>query len=84
MTHTTKINRIRHNMQMAAYGRTAQAIMASIPDDLFDRISAHDLTIIANALHAAHQAGKAKAEADVLDEGAIYSPKAGRMIELAK
>lgn len=34
------------------------------------------------ALHASHEVGKAKAEEEILAEGAIYSPKHERMLEI--
>ena len=82
MNHTIKINRIARNMQMAAYGRTSSAILASIPDALLDNLTSTQLVLVADALHAAHQAGKAQAERDMLAEGAIYSPASGRMLEV--
>jgi hypothetical protein len=84
MTHNTKLTRIRKNMSMAAYGRTAAAIMAQIPEALIEQLTSAQLVMVANAIHAAHQGGKAKAERDVISEGAIYSPKAGKMIELTQ
>ena len=84
MTHSTKITRVRRNISMAAYGRTAAAIMAQIPDALIDQLTSAQLVLVANAIHAAHQGGKAKAEKDVLAEGAIYSPKAGKMLEIVQ
>jgi len=82
MSHTIKINRMRRNMQMAAYGSTTSAILTSIPDALLDALTSAQLVVVADALHAAHQAGKAQAERDVLAEGAIYSPRAGKMLEV--
>ena len=82
MSHAIKINRIARNMQMAAYGRTRTAILASIHDALLDALTSAQLVIVADALHTAHQAGKAQAERDVLTEGAIYSPVAGKMLEV--
>jgi hypothetical protein len=79
---TTKIDYIRLNMRMAAFGRTADAIIASIPDTLIETLTPAQLVQVADALHAAHQEGKAQAERDVLAEGAIYSPDQGRMLEL--
>jgi hypothetical protein len=34
------------------------------------------------ALHDSHEVGKAKAEEEILAEGAIYSPKHERMLEI--
>jgi hypothetical protein len=82
MNHSIKINRIRRQMSMAAYPRTVEAIMASIPSGLLAEIPSKYLVLIANALHMAHRAGKDQAERDVLAEGTIYSPAAGRMLEV--
>ena len=82
MTHNIKLGRIRQRMKMAAYGRTAAAIMAQIPDALIERLTSTQLVLVADAIHAAHQGGKARGEADVLVEGAIYSPKHGKMLEI--
>ena len=82
MTHNIKLSRIRQGMKMAAYSRTAAAIMAQIPDALIDRLTSAQLVLVADAIHAAHQGGKARGEADVLVEGAIYSPKHGKMLEI--
>ena len=81
MTHNTKITRTRKGIKMAAFGRTATAIMAQIPDALIEQLTSAQLILVADAIHAAHQGGKAKGEADVLVEGAIYSPKHGKMLE---
>jgi len=84
MTHSTKITRVRRNISMAAYGRTAAAILVQIPDDLFDQLTSAQLVLVADAIHAAHQGGKAKAEKDALIEGAIYSSRAGKMLEIVQ
>lgn len=83
MNHNTKIVRTRKGMKMAAYGSTSAAIMAQIPDALIEQLTSAQLILVADAIHAAHQGGKAKGEADVLIEGAIYSPKHGKMLEIA-
>jgi hypothetical protein len=83
MNHNTKIARVRRNMRMAAYGRTAQAILEQIPDALLEQLTSAQLVIVADAIHAAHQGGKAKGEADVLTEGAIYDPRKSKMREIA-
>jgi hypothetical protein len=84
MTHNTKITCTRIGMRMAAYDRTAAAIMAQIPDALIEQLTSAQLILVADAIHTAHQGGRAKAEADVLVEGAIYSPKHGKMLEIAR
>jgi hypothetical protein len=49
---------------------------------LIESLTAEQLVAVADALHAGHEAGKAKAEAEILAEGAIFSPKHGRMLEI--
>lgn len=83
MSHQIKINRVANNMKMAAYWRTAEAIMAQIPYVLVEQLTSAQLVMVADAIHAAHQGGKAKAERDVLSEGAIYDPRKSKMREIA-
>lgn len=82
MTHEEKLEHVRKNIKMAAFHRTVKAITASIPLSLVKSLTAEQLVVVADALHRAHEAGKAKAEQEVLTEGAIYSPKHGRMLEI--
>ena len=77
-----KLRYVRKNMKMAPFRRTAEAIMASIPVTLIAQLTAAQLVVVADALHAAHGGGKARAEAEVLAEGAIYSPRHGRLLEV--
>lgn len=82
MSNNEKLSNVRSRMKMAPYSRTAKAIIASIPASLIEPLTAQQLVVIADALHLAHEAGKAKAEAEILSEGAIFSPKHGRMLEI--
>lgn len=82
MTNEEKLEHVRRNMKMTSYHRTAQAIATSIPSSLVESLTAEQLVVVADALHGAHEAGKAKAEQEILTEGAIYSPKHGRMLEI--
>lgn len=82
MSNEEKLSYVRSKMKMAPFQRTAKAIIASIPVTLIENLSGEQLVEVADALHAAHEAGKAKAEAEVLAEGAIYSPKHERMLEI--
>ena len=79
-----KMKAVRQQMKMGAFGRTAHAILASIPQRLANELSADQLVLVADALHGAHQSGKAKAEEEILTEGAIYSPAAERMLEIMR
>jgi hypothetical protein len=69
-------------MKMAPFQRTAKAIIASIPVSLIEPLTAEQLVAVSDALHASHEVGKAKAEEEILAEGAIYSPKHERMLEI--
>jgi hypothetical protein len=80
----TKLEIVRNKMKMAAYHRTADAIIKSIPPQLLEELTSAQLILVADALHAAHQSGQAAAERDILIEGAIYSPTAGKMLEVSK
>jgi len=82
VSETDKMNAVRQQMKMGSFHRTADAILASIPQRLVDELSAKQLVLVADALHAAHGSGRAKAEQEILTEGAIYSPAAGRMLEI--
>ena len=82
MTNTEKLNHVRSHMKMAAFGGTANAIASCILPSLIALLTAEQLVVVADALNAAHQAGKAKAEEEILTEGAIYSPKHERMLEI--
>jgi hypothetical protein len=82
MKNEEKISYVRNHMKMTPFWRTSRAIIASIPAPLIENLTAEQLVVVADALHAAHEAGKAKAEKEILTEGAIYSPKHGRMLEL--
>lgn len=82
MTNEEKLNYVRKQMKMAPFWRSAKAIIASIPPSLIATLTAEQLVVVADALHASHEAGKAKAEAEVLAEGATYSPKHERMLEI--
>jgi hypothetical protein len=82
MSNEEKLSYVRSQMKMAPFGRTAKVIIASIPVTLIEHLSVEQLVVVADALHAAHEAGKAKAEAEILAEGAIYSPKHERMLEI--
>jgi hypothetical protein len=77
-----KMKALRQQMKMGAFGRTAHAILGSIPQRLANELSCDQLVLVADALHEAHQSGKAKAEEEILREGAIYSPVADRMLEI--
>jgi hypothetical protein len=68
MTNEEKTRYVRSHMKMSLFGRTAKAILASIPESLVNSLTAEQLVVIADALHAAHEAGKAKAEAEILAE----------------
>jgi hypothetical protein len=82
MSNEEKLSYVRNQMKMAPFQRTAKAIIASIPASLIATLSAEQLVVVADALHDAHNTGKAKAEAEILAEGAIYSPKYERMLEI--
>lgn len=82
MTKTEKLNHVLNHLKMAGYPRTAKAIVASIPASLIEHLTAEQLVVVADALHAAYQAGKAKAEGEILAEGAVWSPKHERMLEI--
>jgi hypothetical protein len=81
-SESTKSEYVRSHMKMAPYWRIAKAIIASIPASLIEPLTAEQLVVVADALHAAHESGTAKAEAEILAEGAIYSPKHERMLEI--
>lgn len=82
MSNEEKLSYVSSRMKMAPYSRTAKAIIASIPASLIEHLTAEKLVVVADALHSAHEAGKAKAEAEILAERAIFSPKHGRMLEI--
>jgi hypothetical protein len=82
MSNVEKLSYVRSQMKMAPFQRTAKAIIASIPVTLIEHLSAEQLVVVADALHSAHEAGKAKAETEILAEGAIYSPKHECMLEI--
>jgi len=82
MSNEEKLSYVRSQMKMAPFQRTAKAIASSIPASLIAPLTAEQLVVVADALHSAHEAGKAKAEAEILVEGAIFSPKHGRMLEI--
>ncbi|MFP5229452.1 MAG: hypothetical protein ACLGXA_17715 [Acidobacteriota bacterium] len=82
MSNKEKLERVRTNMKMAAFRRTANAIVASIPPSLVESLTAEQLVVVADALHGAHEAGKVKAEEEALIEGAIWSPKHERMLKI--
>lgn len=82
MSNEEKLSYVCSRMKMAPFQRTAKAIVASIPASLIEPLTAEQLVGVADALHAAHETGKAKAEAEILAEGAIFSPKHGRMLEI--
>ncbi len=82
MSNEEKLIYVRNNIKMAPFWRTAKAIIASIPVTLIEHLSGEQLVVVADALHEAHESGKAKAEAEILAEGAIFSPKHGRMLEI--
>lgn len=82
MSNEEKISYVRGHIKMASFHRTAKAIVASIPASVIAPLTAEQLVVVADALHASHESGKAKAEAEILAEGAIYSPKHGCMLEI--
>jgi hypothetical protein len=82
MSNEEKLGYVRSRMKMAPYGQTAKAIIASIPVSLIEPLTAEQLVVVADALHSAHEMGKAKTETEILTEGAIFSPKYGRMLEI--
>jgi hypothetical protein len=82
MSNEEKFSYVRSHIKMAPCWRTAKAIIASIPASLIAPLTAEQLIVVADALHSAHESGKAKAEAEILAEGAIYSPKHERMLEI--
>ena len=82
MSNEEKLSYFRKQMKMAPFHHTAKAIVASIPVSLIAPLTAEQLVLVADALHSAHEKGKAKAEAEILAEGAIYSPKHERMLEI--
>ena len=82
MSNEEKLTYVRKQIKMAPFWRTAKAIIASIPTSLIEPLTAEQLVVVADALHAAHETGKAKAETEILAEGAIYSPKHERMLEI--
>ena len=82
MSNEEKLSYVRSQMKMAPFQRTAKAIIASIPASLIEHLSGEQLVVIADALHYSHESGKAKAEEEILTEGAIYSPKHERMLEI--
>jgi hypothetical protein len=82
MSNEEKLSYVLNQMKMAHYRRTAKAIVASIPASLIESLTAKQLAVVADALHASHEAGKAKAEEEILAEGAIFSSQHGRMLEI--
>jgi hypothetical protein len=50
---------VRSNIKMAAIAPTADAILESIPQPLWGVLTSKQLLLVAEALHAAHQAGHA-------------------------
>jgi hypothetical protein len=82
MSNEEKLSYVLNQMKMAHYRRTAKAIIASIPESLIEPLTAEQLVVVADALHASHEVGKAKAEAEILAEGAIFSPTHERMLEI--
>jgi len=82
MSNDEKLNYVRSHIKMAPFWRTAKAIIKSIPVSMIEPLTGEQLVVVADALHAAHESGKAKAEAEILAEGAIYSPKHERMLEI--
>ena len=77
MSNEEKLSYVRSQMKMAPFQRTA-----SIPVSLIEPLTAEQLVAVSDALHASHEVGKAKAEEEILAEGAIYSPKHERMLEI--
>jgi hypothetical protein len=82
MSNDEKLSYVGSHIKMASFHRTAEAILASIPASVITPLTAEQLVEVADALHAAHQKGKGNAEAEILAEGAIYSPKYERMLEI--
>jgi hypothetical protein len=77
-----KLAYVRSHIKMAPFWRTAKAIIASIPVSLIEPLTAEQLVVVADALHYSHERGKVESEAEILTEGAIYSPKHERMLEI--
>jgi hypothetical protein len=63
VSETDKMNAVRQQMKMGSFHRTADAILASIPQRLVDELSAKQLVLVADALHAALKEEKRAAEA---------------------
>ena len=82
MSNEEKFSYVRTHLKMVPFRRTAKAILASIPASLIEALTVEQLVVVADALHAGHEAGKAKAEEEILAEGAIWSPKHGRLLEI--
>lgn len=82
MSNEEKLSYVRSHIKMASFHRTAEAIVASIPASVIAPLTAEQLVAVADALHSAHETGKARAVAEILAEGAIFSPKHGRMLEI--
>jgi len=79
------MNALKKRNMMAAYNgfagsRTLEAVMAQVPDELWDRLTGRELGIVMTAINASFHKGKASAGAEVVDD-CIWV--AGKLIPLA-
>jgi hypothetical protein len=84
MDHSIKINRAFAQSQVGKYPRARAEALALIPETLLPWISSTSLAQLLDALHASHKAGRAVEAKSILEEGAVFDPRAGKMRELGK
>lgn len=83
MRHEIKRRRAERILGMPWPG-TVEAILAAVPAELWDRLTAGEIATVCRALHASHRDGRATEAQAIIDEGRYWDPRAGKMLPIEK
>jgi hypothetical protein len=80
--HSTKVIRALSKAKVGGYPRTSAAILNHIPASAVSALTSTQLAELLDGMAALAKASKATAEAEVLQEGAIYDPNQMALVEI--
>ncbi|MFN7002195.1 MAG: hypothetical protein ACK4NW_02050 [Roseinatronobacter sp.] len=83
-SNSIKVNRAVAMSQIGSHPASAQAMLAAIPRDVIDALPSRLVAALLDANWQLAQQSKAIAEADAVQEGAIWDARRGQLREIAQ
>lgn len=81
MKHNIKISRAVELYNGFKGAQTIDAVVAGVPEELIERLTAKELSVVMQAVNSAYHRGRKSTGAEMIDNNAVYIDKIDKVIE---